>query len=94
MLTGTIGKVGNSTLTREEFTLLQKTANRIIKNIAKEIMTGNIEIKPVYNTKNKTTTCKYCEYSAICGFDSSSSHYEYVGNKSKEVILEEISKKT
>ena len=82
--------MGNSTITREEFTLLQKKANRIIQNISGEIVKGNIMIEPVYNAKTKTTTCKYCTYSGICGFDANLNSYAYVGNKTKDVIMEEL----
>ena len=86
---GTIKKK-NSTITKEEFTLLQKTANRIIKEISAEIMQGKIEIKPMYNLKTKTTSCKYCTYSGICGFNSNINTYEYIQNKAKDMIIEEL----
>ena len=84
--------MGNSTITKEEFTLLQKQTNRVIENISKEIMKGNIEIKPIYSLKTKTATCKYCIYKGICGFNKKLNHYEYVGNKAKNTILEEFKK--
>ena len=87
---GAIGKTGNSTITKEEFTSLQKTANRIIQNIAKEILKGNIDIKPSYNVKTKISSCKNCVYKAICGFDANLSSYAFVRNKTKDEILEEI----
>ncbi|MCL2354886.1 MAG: PD-(D/E)XK nuclease family protein, partial [Oscillospiraceae bacterium] len=85
-----IGKVGNNTITKEEFTLLQKTANRVIKNISKEIMQGNIDIKPTYNLKTKEATCKYCTYNSICKFNSKTHTYAYIGNKPKDTILKEL----
>ncbi|MCL2341928.1 MAG: PD-(D/E)XK nuclease family protein, partial [Firmicutes bacterium] len=87
---GTISKTGNSTITKEEFTNLQKSANRIIQNIAEEILKGNIDIKPIYNLKTKTSSCKNCIYKSICGFDANYNSYEFVKNKSKDEILEEI----
>ena len=90
MLIGTIGKTGNSTVTKEEFTLLQKKANTIIENISKEIMQGNIDIKPMYNLKTKETSCKYCTYSGICGFNNRLNDYAYINNKAKDVIMEEL----
>jgi len=53
-------------------------------------MQGNIEIKPVYNLKTKINSCRYCTYSGICGFNSNINNYAYVGNKTKDVILEEL----
>ena len=90
MWIGTISKQSNSTITKEEFTLLQKTANRIIGDISKEIMKGNIEIKPTYKKKTKETACKYCTYKGICGFDSRLNTYAYIGDKTKEMILGEM----
>jgi len=87
---GMVSKTGNSTITKEEFTSLQKTANRIIQNISKEILKGNIDIKPMYNLKTKTSSCKNCPYKVICGFDVNYNNYAFVQNKSKDEILEEI----
>lgn len=80
----------SSAITKEQFKYLQKYTNKIIKQIAKEILSGNIDIKPSYNTKKKNTPCEYCEYKAICNFDSSKNDYNFVPNLDKEVILEMI----
>ena len=61
-------------------------------SIAKEILEGNIDIKPAYYKKNKVDTCKYCEYKSICGFNPKVHEYLYIENKSKEEILELIKK--
>lgn len=87
---GNISKSRSSAITKEEFTNLQKTAEKVINQIAKEILEGNIDIKPAYYKKNKTDTCKYCEYKSICGFNPKVHSYAYIENKSKEEILEEI----
>ncbi len=54
--------------TKEEFKVLQDDIQKIIKDIAKEILSGKIDLKP-YNKKGRTP-CKYCEYKAICGFNT------------------------
>jgi len=87
---GAISKTSNSTISKQEFTNLQKTANRIIENISKEILKGNIDIKPMYNLKTKVSSCKYCVYKSICGFDANYNSYSFIHNKSKEEILEEL----
>ena len=87
---GNISKNRSSTVTKEQFTNLQKTIRRIIKQIAKEILSGEIDIKPIYDKTKKTSTCKYCEYKTICAFNPNINKYEYLQNKSKETILEEI----
>ena len=87
---GNISKSRSNTVTKDEFTNLQKTAEKVIKQIAKEILEGNIDIKPAYYKKNKVDTCKYCEYKSICGFNPKVHEYLYIENKSQEEILEII----
>lgn len=87
---GNISKSRSSAITKEQFTNLQKTAEKVINQIAKEILEGNIDIKPAYYKKNKTDTCKYCEYKSICGFNPKVHSYAYIENKSKEEILDEL----
>ena len=83
---GNISKGRSNAITKEEFTRLQKTAEKVIKQIAKEILEGNIDIKPVYSKKTKVDACKYCEYKSICGFDPNINNYSYIENKTKEEI--------
>ena len=84
---GQISKTKSNTITKEEFTKLQKTARNIIKKIADEILSGNIEIKPTYNKKTKIDSCKFCEYKTICKFNPKTNKYQYIENKAKEDIL-------
>lgn len=87
---GNISKTRSNTITKEEFSRLQNTAEKVIKQIAKEILEGNIDIKPAYYKKNKIDACKYCEYKSICRFDPKIHNYLYIENKSKEEVLEEL----
>ncbi len=89
---GNISKTRSNTITKEEFTKLQATAEKVIKQIAKEILDGNIDIKPTYNKKTKTEACKYCPYKSICRFNPNVNNYVYIENKTKEEILAEIVK--
>lgn len=89
---GNISESRSSTLTKEEFAILQKKIRKLVKQIADEILGGRIEIKPTYNPKQKKTSCEYCPYKTICGFDSKKNVYEYIANKSKDEIFEEIKK--
>ena len=77
-------------VSKEQFKYLQKYTNKLIKEIASEILSGNIDIRPIYNAKKKKTPCEYCEYKAICNFDSSKNEYNYVPNLDKEVLFEMI----
>ena len=87
---GTISKRSTSAVTKEEFTSLQKTVNKIIKDISNQILSGNIDILPAYSLKTKTASCKFCTYKSICGFNANYNTYTYIQNKSKTQILEEI----
>ena len=44
----------------------------------------------MYDKQTKTASCKYCAYRTICAFNSKENKYEYLQNKTKEQILEEI----
>lgn len=92
-----IDKDGNlankpSTITRAQFENLQKYTNKIIKQISKEILSGNIDVKPYYKIKQGKTPCEYCKYKAICNFNTGicKKEYNYIGNAEKEYILEQI----
>ena len=88
------GKIGkkSSTITKEQFEDLQKHTTKIIKQISKEILSGNIDIKPFYNVRNKKIPCDYCKYKMICQFKSSKNQntYNYISKKAKDQIFEEI----
>ena len=75
---GSVNKKWTNGVSKEEFKVLQDYINITIKQIATEIFSGNIEIKP-YNKKGKTP-CEYCEYKAICGFNpqNKDNNYNYV----------------
>ena len=87
---GNISKTKSNVITKEQFTSLQNTVNKVIKQIAKEILEGNIEIKPSYSKKTKAESCKYCVYKSICGFDPNINNYSYIENKTKEEVLNSI----
>lgn len=87
---GNISESSSSVVTSEQFLKLQKQVRKIIKQISEEILAGRIEIKPLYDMKNKTSACKYCEYKTICAFNSKQNTYEYILNRSKEEILNNI----
>lgn len=91
---GNISKSKSNSVSKEQFQDLMKHTNKLIKQIAKEILSGNIEIKPYYKNKNKRTACEYCEYKQICNFKEESNHYNYIENQKKEEILEKIKEET
>lgn len=88
---GNISENKSSTITKEQFKILQKYIIQTIKNISKEILSGKIDIKPYY--KDKSTPCEYCSYKSICAFNSHEfgNEYNYIPNLSKEELWEKIS---
>ena len=88
---GELSSRDTSAITKEQFENLQKYTDKIIKQISQEILSGNIDIKPYYNTKDKRTPCEYCSYKSICRFDEGQcNNYNYVGKLNREAVLEEI----
>lgn len=89
---GNLSKSKSSAASKVQFEYLQKYMNKIIKQIAGEILSGNIELKPYYNVKNKKTPCEYCEYKPICNFNKNGckNEYRYIGNYDKEFVFEHI----
>ena len=92
-----IDKEGNlsnksSIITKKQFESLQKYTKKMIKQISTEILSGNIDIKPYYKMKNKSTPCEYCKYKSICNFNNGlcKNSYEFIGNTNKEALLESI----
>ena len=59
-------------------------------NKTKEILEGNIEIKPTYNKGKKEEACKYCEYKSICCFNPNVNNYSFIDNKSKKELLDNL----
>ena len=91
---GEISNYKSNSLNLEEFKSLQKEVKKAIKNIAEEILKGNINIKP-YNYE-KQTGCDVCKYKTICNFNTNikGNEYDYINKYSKEYILEQIFKDT
>ncbi|MCI9413513.1 MAG: helicase-exonuclease AddAB subunit AddB [Clostridia bacterium] len=82
-----------STLNRKQFENLQNYMEKILKQISKEILEGNIKIEPYYQVQNKKTPCEYCSYKSICQFNQvTKNDYRYISNNSKEYVLEQMKK--
>ena len=89
---GTINEKWTNGVKAEEFRTLQEYIYKTIKDISKEILSGNIDLKPYY--KKGKTPCQYCEYKAVCGFNSRQENntYNYIEQKSKDEILLKMKK--
>ena len=90
---GNITDSRSSAIKKEDFANLQKKVKNIIKDISNEIYSGDISIKPYYN-KDKKTPCEYCEYKAICNFNTKQkgNNYNYIRYLDKNEVLEKIKK--
>ena len=84
---GSVNEKWTNAVNKEEFKILQDYIDITIKQIAKEIFSGKIDLKP-YNKKGKTP-CEYCEYRTICGFNPrlNGNKYNYIDKKSKDDII-------
>lgn len=84
---GSVNEKWTNGVNKEEFKILQDYIDITIKQIAKEIFSGKIDLKP-YNKKGKTP-CEYCEYRTICGFNPrlNGNKYNYIYKKSKDDII-------
>lgn len=89
---GDVSKAKSSSVDSVEFQLLQKQIKKILKQIAQGMLTGNIDPKPVYIEKKKSTPCMYCNYKSICGFNPELKEncYTYVPNLDKNAILDRL----
>lgn len=76
--------------TREQFKALQKYIAKTIKDISKEIFSGNIDIKPFY--RGGRTGCDLCNYRGICQFDKNKfcNSYNFMPSLKKEEAWDKI----
>lgn len=89
---GELSRKSSSAASKEEFETLQKTVKKTIKQISKEILSGDISIKP-YNY-NQKTGCDYCPYKSICMFNINvkGNDYNYIKRKTNDEIWEMVEK--
>ena len=87
---GNLSSSRTNGVTKEQFEILQDYIYKTIKDISKEILSGNIDLKP-YNKAGKTP-CEYCAYKVVCGFNSGfcKNEYNYIGKSSKEEMIEKM----
>ena len=71
---------------KEEFRLIADYASYRIAEAGNAILKGNTEVNP-YLLKNRSS-CDYCPYAAVCGFDKKIPGYEV--RRLEELSSEEI----
>ena len=71
------GSIGANTsgATEEQFKLLRKHIQDLLKEMGSEIASGKVDIKP-YKKKN-INACTYCSFHSICQFDVSRKYPAY-----------------
>ena len=84
---GNLSDARSNAISKEDFSKLRLKIRSIIKDISNEILSGNIDIKPIYDKKTKQDTCKYCEFKSICGFNEKTNCFRVIENKTKEELL-------
>ena len=87
---GEISDAKSRVATKEQFKALQKYIIKTIKDISKEIYSGNIDIKPFY--RSGRTACDMCNYKGICQFDKNKfcNSYNFMPNLKKEEAWDKI----
>lgn len=83
----------SSVITEEQFNLLRKYVNDKMVEICEDMLSGDVKIEPCKS--DKVTYCDYCDYSAICQFDTSikDNKYRRIAKKNKEDIWASIVEK-
>lgn len=85
-------KSNSDVITEEEFVLLREYVNKKMIELCEEMLGGEIKIQPTKN--NNRTYCEYCDFSAICQFDTTikDNKYKVITKKSSNDIWSSIKK--
>ncbi len=83
----------SSVVTEEQFDILRKYVNDKMIEICEDMLSGDVKIEPTKTPK--MAYCDYCDYSAICQFDTSikDNKYKLVIKKDKDELWEAMDKK-
>lgn len=76
----------SSVATTEEFAILSEYVNHNIVEKGNEIYSGNVAVSPF--VEGQSSSCDYCPYKAICGFDVKIKGYE--SRKGKKIDKKEV----
>jgi ATP-dependent helicase/nuclease subunit B len=83
-------KANSDVVTEDEFTLLREYVNKKMIELCEDMLSGDIKILPTKHTNR--TQCEYCDFSAICQFDTSikENKYKVILKKSENDIWDNI----
>lgn len=71
----------SQTATAEQFELIRQFTDAKVRKIGQDILNGKIDINPVME-QSAQSSCQYCAYKGICGFDK-----KLPGYKEREMLL-------
>ena len=85
-------KANSDVVTEDEFALLRKYVNKKMIELCEDMLSGDIKIQPTKHSNR--THCEYCDFSAICQFDSSikDNKYKIIIKKPQNDIWNSIEK--
>lgn len=85
-------KSNSSVATEEQFNILREYVNNKMISLCEDMLSGDVKVEPIKNS-NKVQ-CQYCDFSAICQFDTSiaDNRYKVISNRSQSQIWDEIRK--
>ncbi|CAM4519682.1 ATP-dependent helicase/nuclease subunit B [Paenibacillus endophyticus] len=80
----------SSVVTNEQWDVLRHSVRNTISRIGSAIQSGEVSIEP-YRMGTKTP-CQYCDYKAVCQFDTQfeGNEYKKLGKPSKEEIWQQL----
>lgn len=80
-----IGK-NSSVATKEQFELLRKYTQKLLKELSFEILRGSVPIKPVKDRKGEA--CRFCSFLSVCQFDTKmkDNTYRFLYEKDQDEI--------
>ncbi len=80
----------SSTVSRQEYEIISQFVNHKIRQLGREILSGNIEVNP-YKQDNKLP-CTYCAYRGVCGFEEKIPGYQMrrLPSLPEEILLEKM----
>ena len=74
--------------TMEQFSLMKEYTKQIISASGTQMMAGHFPVSPYQ--KDKLRPCQYCEYQALCRFESGQKQYRYIRTMTEEEALEKM----
>ncbi|WP_297429824.1 helicase-exonuclease AddAB subunit AddB [Clostridium sp.] len=85
-------KSSSDVITEEEFTLLREYVNKKMVELCEDMLSGEIKIQPTKNANR--AHCEFCDFSAICQFDTAikDNKYKIISRKSQNDIWSSIKK--